>query len=149
MKQVKLRRIGLVKANRRFRQPDVEEAEESREGAYSAADLRQIHIASGVNIVAGVWLGTAPLLFHYPQAIIRLNDTFAGLLLIVLAALRYTHPLHRFWVSWVNAFIGLWLTASPFLLGCQHITAQVNDTTLGFVVFVAGAISASVRSGDR
>jgi hypothetical protein len=102
-----------------------------------------------VSIAAGIWLATAPVLFHYAQAIIRWNDTIAGLLLIALAALRYTHPLHRFWLSWVTAFIGLWLTASPFLLGCQHITAQVNDTTVGFVAFVAGAISASVRSGDR
>jgi hypothetical protein len=148
MKQVKLRRIRLVKPNRTLRQPDVEESEEPGGGSYSAADLRQIHIASGTNIVAGIWLAIAPA-FFCPQAVIRWNDTIVGLLLIVMAALRYVHPLHRFWMSWLNAFLGLWLTASPFLLGCQHIAPQVNDTTLGFIVFVAGAVSASVRSGDR
>jgi SPW repeat len=147
MKQVKLRHIGLVKPKRSFtlRQPDIKESEG---GPYSAADLHQIHIASGTNIVAGTWLMIAPV-FFCPQAVIRWNDAIVGLLLIVLAALRYVHPLHRFWMSWLNASLGLWLTASPFLLGCQHIAPQVNDTTLGFIVFVAGAVSASVRSGDR
>src|SRR5260221_220637 len=113
---------------------------------YSEGDLRQIHIASGVSVVAGIWLVAAPVLLNYAQAVIRWNDTIAGLLLLLFAWLRYVHPLHRFWMSWVTAFIGFWLTASPFLLGCHHITAQVNDTTLGFVAFVAGAIGASVRS---
>jgi hypothetical protein len=81
--------------------------------------------------------------------VIRWNDTIAGLFLIVLASLRYTHPLHRFWMSWLNAFVGLWLTASPFILHCHHVALNVNDTTLGFVVFVAGAVSASVRSWNR
>lgn len=128
-------------------QPD---AKESGEIAYSAEDLCQIHVASGINIVAGIWLVIAPVFFCDPsQPLIRWNDTIVGLLLIVLATLRYVHPLHRFWMSWFNASLGLWLTASPFILQCQHIAAQVNDTTLGFVVFVAGAVSASVRSGDR
>jgi hypothetical protein len=145
MKQVKLRHIRPRKPNRAvtLREPDVEES-----GSYSAADLRQIHFASGTNVVAGIWLVIAPV-FFCPQAVIRWNDAIVGLLLIVLAALRCVHPLHRFWVSWLNASLGLWLTASPFLLGCQHIAPQVNDTTLGFIVFVAGAVSASVRSGNR
>jgi len=128
----------------RIRQPSHAKGFEGE--PYSEGDLRQIHIASGVSVVAGIWLVAAPVLLNYAQAVIRWNDTIAGLLLLLLAWLRYVHPLHRFWMSWVTAFIGLWLTGSPFLLGCHHITAQVNDTTLGFVAFVAGAIGASVRS---
>ena len=116
---------------------------------YSEEDLRQIHVASGINILAGIWLITAAFVLCHGQPVIRWNDTIAGLFLIVLASLRYTHPLHRFWMSWLNAFVGLWLTASPFILHCHHVALNVNDTTLGFVVFVAGAVSASVRSWDR
>jgi hypothetical protein len=151
MKQVKLRHIGWLKPSRTFtlRQPEIKpDIEESGAGPYTAADVRQIHIASGTNIVAGIWLMIAPY-FFCPQAVIRWNDAIVGVLLIVLATLRYVHPLHRFWMSWLNAFLGIWLTASPFLLGCQHIAPQVNDTTLGFIVFVAGAVSASVRSENR
>src|SRR6516164_8249848 len=116
---------------------------------YSQEDLRQIHVASGINILAGIWLTIAPFILCPAQPVIRWNDTIAGLFLIMLGSLRYVHPLHRFWMSWLNAFVGVWLTASPFILQCHHIASQVNDTTLGFVVFVAGAVSASVRSGDR
>lgn len=134
MKQVKSTRPAVV---------------ESGSEPYEQEDLRQIHVATGISIAAGIWLAVAPVFFCYAQPIIRWNDTIAGLLLLVLAVLRYVHPLHRFWLSWLTAFIGLWLTSSPWLLGCHHVTAQVNDTTLGFVAFVAGAVSASVRSGGR
>ena len=127
-------------------QPD---AKASGPSLYSPEDLTQIHIASGINILAGIWLVAAPFVLCPAQPVIRWNDTIAGMFLIVLGSLRYVHPLHRFWMSWLNAFVGLWLTASPFLLQCNHIASKVNDTTLGFVVFVAGAVSASVRSGGR
>ena len=122
---------------------------EPRGEPYSALDLRQIHIASGISIAAGIWLIVATRLFCHGQPVILWNDTMAGLLLILLASLRYIHPFHRFWMSWCTAFIGIWLTSSPFLLGCHHIFVQVNDTTLGFVAFVAGAVGASVRSWNR
>jgi hypothetical protein len=125
------------------------EVKESGHPPYSKEDLCQIHVASGINILAGIWLATAPFILCPGQPVIRWNDTIAGLFLIMLGSLRCVHPLHRFWMSWLNAFVGLWLTASPFILQCNHIASKVNDTTLGFVVFVAGAVSASVRSGDR
>lgn len=133
-------------AQTKLRQPD---AKKSGDPPYSEEGLLQIHIASGINVLAGIWLIAAAFVLCPDQPLIRWNDTLAGLLLIALALLRYLHPLHRFWMSWVNAFVGLWLTASPFILGCHHIASTVNDTTLGFVVFVAGAVSASVRSGYR
>jgi hypothetical protein len=130
----------------RLRESDIKE---SGRYPYSREDLRQIHISSGINILAGMWLIVAPFLLCPAQPVIRWNDAIAGLLLIVLASMRYVHPLHRFWMSWFNAFVGLWLTASPFVLQCSHIASKVNDTTLGFIVFVAGAVSASVRSWGR
>lgn len=130
----------------KLRQTD---AKKSGDLPYAEGDLLQIHIASGINILAGIWLIAAVFVLCPAQPVIRWNDTIAGLLLITLASLRYVHPQHRFWMSWTNAFLGLWLTASPFILQCHHIASQVNDTTLGFVVFAAGAISASVRSGGR
>ena len=41
------------------------------------------------------------------------------------------------------------MIAAPFVLHCEHVTAQVNDITVGIAVFVAGAISGSVRSFNR
>lgn len=116
---------------------------------YTALDLAQIHIGSGINIAAGLWLLIAPIYLGYPRPISRWNDIIVGLVLMVLAMLRYTHPLHRFWLSWVNAGIGLWMIAAPFALKCDLMAAQVNDISVGIIVFLAGAISGSVRSCGR
>lgn len=55
----------------------------------SAADLWQIHGASGTNILAGGWLLIAPWLLDYAQDVIRWNDTITAAVLIIRgAALR-------------------------------------------------------------
>jgi SPW repeat-containing protein len=120
-----------------------------RHEPFSAADLSQIHWASGANILFGAWLFIAPWLLSYAPDVISWNDTIAGAALMILATLRYIRPFGRFWIGWINALIGLWMIATPFVLNCEYITAQVNDMTIGIAVFVAGAISGSVRSFNR
>jgi hypothetical protein len=115
----------------------------------SADDLSQIRWASGTNILLGIWLFIASLLLVYPQPSIRWNDMIAGVVLSVLATLRYLRPVGRFRLSVINAGIGVWLIAAPFVLHCQHMMRQLNDMTVGIVVFVAGVVSASVRSFGR
>ena len=115
----------------------------------TAADLGQIRWASGTNILIGIWLFIAPQLLGPPQRSIRWDDIIVGVVLIVLAGLRFIQPVGRFWMSWINACIGLWLIAAPFVFHCEDIIEQVNDLTAGFVVFVAGTISGSVRSFHR
>lgn len=116
---------------------------------FSAADLSQIRWASGANILFGAWLFAAPWLLRYTEDLISWNNTIAGAALMLLATLRFTRPLGRFWISWTNAVIGLWMIVAPFVLNCQQTTAQVNNLTTGIAVFVAGAISGSVRSFNR
>ena len=116
---------------------------------FSTADLSQIRWASGANILFGAWLFIGPWLVSYAQDVISWNDTIAGAALIILAILRYVRPLGRFWIGWINALIGLWVIAAPFVMNCEHITAQVNNMTTGVAVFVAGAVSGSVRSFNR
>jgi len=86
---------------------------------------------------------------NYAQDMISWSETIAGATLMILATLRYIRPLGRFWIGWINALIGLWMIAAPFVLNCQHISAQVNNLTTGIAVFVAGVISGSVRSFNR
>ena len=117
-----------------------------RREPYTADDLSEIRWASGANILFGAWLFIAPWVLNYAQDAISWNETIAGAALVILATLRYIRPLGRFWIDWINALIGLWMIAAPFVLNCQRITAQVNNMTTGIAVFVAGAISGSVRS---
>jgi len=121
----------------------------SRPEPFSAADLSEIRWASGANIFFGGWLFIAPWLLSYIQNVIRWNDRIAGAALMILATLRFIRPLGRFWIGWINALIGLWMIAAPFVLDCQQISAQVNELTTGIAVFLAGAISGSVRSFNR
>ena len=123
--------------------------ETSRREPYSAADLSEIRWASGANILFGAWLFIAPWVLNYAQDVISWNETIGGATLMILATLRYIRPLGRFWIGWINALIGLWMIAAPFVLNCQHISAQVNNLTTGIAVFVAGVISGSVRSFNR
>jgi hypothetical protein len=120
--------------------------ETPRREPYSAADLSEIRWASGANVLFGAWLFIAPWVLNYAQEVTSWNETIAGAALMILATLRYIRPLGRFWIGWINALIGLWMIAAPFVLNCQRITAQVNNMTTGVAVFVAGAISGSVRS---
>ncbi len=99
----------------------------ARRKPLSSADLLQIHWASGANILFGAWLFLAPWLLDYAQDVIRWNDTITGAVLIVLATLRYIHPLHRFWISWTNALIGLWMIAAPF--ACIASASPRRSTT--------------------
>ena len=69
----------------KLRQPD---AKKFGDRLYSEGDFLQIHVASGINILAGIWLTTAAFVLCPAQPVIRWNDTLAGLLLIVLASLR-------------------------------------------------------------
>ena len=122
---------------------------EPRHEPYSAADLSEIRWASGANILFGAWLLIAPWLLNYMQNVIRWNDRIAGAALMILATMRFIRPLGRFWIGWINALIGLWMIAAPFVLDCQQISAQVNELTTGIAVFLAGAISGSVWSFNR
>jgi hypothetical protein len=121
----------------------------TRPEPYSAADLSEIRWASGANILFGAWLFLAPWALNYAQDVISWNETIAGATLMILASLRYIRPLGRFWIGWINALIGLWMIAAPFVLNSQYITVRINNLTTGIAVFVAGAISGSVRSFNR
>jgi hypothetical protein len=120
-----------------------------RREPYTAADLSEIRWASGANILFGAWLFIAPWVLNYAHDPISWNETIAGAALVILATLRYIRPLGRFWIGWINGLIGLWMIGAPFVLNCQRITAQVNNMTTGIAVFVAGAVSGSVRSFNR
>src|SRR5215471_1160937 len=101
---------------------------------FTAGDLRQIRWASGTNILLGLWLFFAPVLLNYQQLATRWNDTIAGVVLCVLATVRCLRPLGRFWLSLINAGIGLWLIAAPFVLHCDDVTERLNDMTVGVLV---------------
>jgi hypothetical protein len=116
---------------------------------FTRLDLAQIHFGSGINIAAAIWLFIAPTYLGYPHILSRWNDIIVGLMLVVLAILRYSHPLHRFRISWLNAALGVWMVAAPYVLRYHVPTMQVSDWAIGAIVVFASIISDCARSYGR
>jgi len=98
--------------------------------------------ASGLNVLAGIWLIIAPFVLGYQNGDPIWNDVVFGAIVAVLAFARTTFAKRASELSWINALIGVWLFVSAFWLDSSG-TAGTNDIILGCVVFVLSALSAS------
>lgn len=114
-----------------------------------AATLQQarttVRTASGLDLVAGLWLVIAPFVLGYATVTGALwNDVIFGIAIVVLAASREVGEGYRHaWPSWVNALIGLWLIIAPFAIGYSFIREAVwNDVIIGIAVVVLATWSA-------
>ncbi len=94
----------------------------------------QASTASGLNILAGLWLIVAPFVLGYVASVPRWNDIILGIVIGVFALIRTFTPLRAAWLSWANIVLGLWLIVAPFALGYPGTTPLWNDIILGIVV---------------
>ncbi len=95
---------------------------------------------SGLVVLAGIWEVAAPFVLGYTATTAFLWDAIiVGLALVVLAgwaALSNQQGTDR-GLDWVNALVGLWLIAAPFVLGYTGVVAALwNDVLVGIVVAV-------------
>lgn len=109
----------------------------------------QIRTASGINVVLGVWLIVAAFAVAVSQEAYW-NDLLVGIIVLVLAAARLSKPTEGTKpASWVNAAIGVWLIAAPFILGYEVDREMWNDVIVGILVLLFAAWSASMpREAD-
>jgi SPW repeat-containing protein len=98
--------------------------------------------ASGINLIAGIWLIIAPFVLGYSNGDPYWNDIVFGAIIAVFALARVSGAYRAAWLSWLNALIGVWLFISAFWLDATA-TAGINDVILGIVVFVLGIASAT------
>lgn len=97
-------------------------------------------IPSGLNILLSIWLIASPFLLGYlgMSALAMWDAIIVGVIVLILAWIRFANPASATWLSWVNAVLGLWLIVAPFVLGTSNIAgAMWNDIVvgIGFVVF--------------
>ena len=105
----------------------------------------RVKTASGLDILAGLWLILAPFLLGYTAITGALwNDIILGATVVLLAASREFGQGYKVaWPSWINVLIGLWLIAAPFFLGYSSIVnATWNDVILGIIIAVLALWSA-------
>jgi len=104
--------------------------------------VSQIKLASGLNVLAGVWEILAPFILGYSAyATPTTNAIIVGLIVTVLAAVRFLGAYRAAWMSWVNAVLGVWLIVAPFILGYTG-TPRTNDIIIGIIIALLGAWSA-------
>lgn len=112
----------------------------------------QARVASGLNIVAGLWLLFAPYVLLYgPAADAAVwNDLLVGAAVAVMALVRTLAPLRWVWLSWLNAALGVWLVAAPLVLDYGPVGAAVwNDVAVGVIVLGLSLWSAFSARGTR
>lgn len=108
-------------------------------------------IASGVNVLAGVWLFLAPFVLAYQEIQQALwNDMVVGALIFILALGRVAAPKRFQLLSWVNFVLGTWLVVAPFVLVYGALDGLVdpgaaigNDIVMGIIVLAMAAWSAT------
>jgi len=111
-------------------------------------------LASGINVLAGIWLFLAPMVLGYADMEQALwNDRVIGVAIFVLALTRVAAPDRFAAISWVNFVLGAWLIIAPFLLFYggvsavgEPVAATGNDILVGILVIAMAAWSASATN---
>jgi SPW repeat len=100
-----------------------------------------VRIASGLNLLAGIWLIIAPFVLGYGGGDPYWNDIVFGAIVAGLALVRVSGAYRASWMSWLNVLIGAWIFISAFWLD-NTWNAGTNDIIVGAIVFVLGLVSA-------
>lgn len=125
-------------------------------------DVRaQAKVASGLELLVGLWLIISPFVLGYSdlgQATKTIasqatnNDLIVGFTIAVIGAIRLAnayrfgeYELPTMWLSWLSALLGLWLIVSPFVLGFSGLATPFwNSIIVGIIVAVLGVWNALV-----
>jgi hypothetical protein len=100
--------------------------------------------ASGINVVAGIWLFVSAWVYGSYTLQNAWNNWIVGALIMILGAIRLSDPMKTIWASWINCALGIWTFASPWIYGYRGSTDRtINSMVVGVVVFVLGIISAT------
>jgi hypothetical protein len=90
------------------------------------------------NLALGAFLFVAPWLFSYAYGSAKVDDWVSSAIVIAssLAALWAFAE----WEEWIGLVVGLWLIASPWMLGFQHAKAMPVNVAVGLLIAFMSAI---------
>ena len=84
------------------------------------------------NLALGAVLFVAPWLFSYVHESARADDWVSSA--IVIASSLGALWAFAEWEEWIGVVVGLWVLASPWLLGFQHGRAMVVNVVVGLLI---------------
>lgn len=106
----------------------------------------EVATASGLNVLAGIWLIIAPFVLGYTGGDPIFNDVVFGALIALVGLARVSGAYRETWLSWLNAVFGIWVFAAAFWIDDSG-QAVGNDIILGVIVFVLAVASATASEG--
>ncbi len=93
-----------------------------------------------INMALGVWLLASSYILGFTLIdAARINNATFGPLILWLAIARLAAQNRARWLSWFNVAFGVWVAASPFVLG---FTDQPKPLINNIVVGLIGALVA-------
>jgi hypothetical protein len=113
-----------------------------------------VAMASGMNVLLGLWLIIAPWVLDYStQENAVWNQVVIGIAITTLALVRAAVPSSEPALSWTNFVLGGWLVLAPFVLTYNDTTSVTaiywNDIIVGLAVLTLAGISAAAGRGGR
>jgi hypothetical protein len=84
------------------------------------------------NLALGAFLFAAPWLFSYGRADARADD-WASSAPVVASSLAALLAFAE-WEEWLSMLVGLWVLASPWLLGFRHTRAMPVNVAVGLMI---------------
>ncbi len=90
------------------------------------------------NLVLGAFLFLAPWLFAYVHGVARADDWICSAILVassLAAMLAFAE-----WEEWASLILGLWVMASPWLLGFAHTRAMTINVGVGLLITYLSAL---------
>jgi hypothetical protein len=112
--------------------------------------LAQARIASGANVVLGIWLIASHWVFEYQGKSAVLSSMAVGILIALLAAIRVASSHDSASLSGVNLLLALWLVVSPWVYR-YRITegALLNNIIVGALIAGLAIWSAVATDAER
>jgi hypothetical protein len=106
---------------------------------YSAAGPHSI-----VTLILGFWVLVAPFILGFSdQRGAVWNNVISGIIIMVVAGVRIWGGVSSK-VSWINAFMGIWLIISPWAAIFDSGSGFAwNQVIVGIIVAIASALSAT------
>jgi hypothetical protein len=97
------------------------------------------HWQDPVNAVLGAWLVLSPWILGFSgERMAMINAVIIGAALVAASLGAVFVP--RAWEEWVEGVLGLWMAASPWLLGYSKLQAATTSAFLTGLVILALAL---------
>jgi predicted anti-sigma-YlaC factor YlaD len=121
----------------------------SNDKAYRMAYIKEeFRVASWVNVLIAIWLLMAPFALGFtPLGSATWNSLSVGTVMLIVALFGLIKPLQKPGLMWINFVLGLWLIASPALLGFSHsLLPTLSHIAMGGIV---AGLAAGAAIGSR